>query len=180
MWHDKNNKIIELIAVHVEDFLCTGENSSLESILTKLRKSFSVGKEEQKCFRFLGLNVQSKPNEILLDQNHYICNISKTLLSPSRKNDSLKLNENGKKALQEKIGHLLWVCNQTKPHISFETSNIASNLKNATISDLKLCNKASSKITNDQLTLKYQKLNEKLRLFVYTDASFGNLNDRRS
>ena len=101
MWHDKNN-IIGLIAVHVDDFLCTGENSFLESILTKLQKSFSVGKEEQKCFRFLGLNVQSKPNETVLDQNHYICNISKTLLSPSRKNDSLKLNENEKKALQEK------------------------------------------------------------------------------
>ena len=37
--------------------------------------------------------------------------------------------------------------------------------------------KVSSKITNDQLTLKYQKLNEKLCLFVYKDASFGNLND---
>ena len=49
-------------------------------------------------------------------------------------------------------------------------------LKNATISNLKLCNKVSSKINND-LTLKYQKLNEKLCLFVYTDASFRNLND---
>ena len=86
------------------------------------------------------------------------------------------MNEN-EKALQEKIGQLLWVCNQTRPDISFETSKIASNLKNATISDLKLCNKVSSKITNDQLTLKYQKLNGKLCLFVYTDGSFGNLND---
>ena len=68
-------------------------------------------------------------------------------------------NENEKKAPQEKIGQLLWVCNQTRPDISFETSNIASNFKNATISDLKLCNTVSSKIANDQLT-KYQKLNE--------------------
>ena len=113
----------------------------------------------------------------MLDENHYICNVSKTLLSPSRKNDSLKQNENEKKALQETIGQLLWVCNQTRPDTSFETSNIASNFKNATISDLELCNKVPSKITNDQLTLKYQKLNEKLCLFVYTDASFGNLND---
>ena len=154
MQYDKNNNIIGLIAVHVDDFLCTGENSFLESISTKLRKLISVGKEEQKCFRFLGLNVQSKSNKILLDQNHYICNISKTLLSSSRKNDSLKLNENEKKALQEKIGQLLWVCNQTRPDISFETSNIASNLKNAATSYLKLCNKVSSNITDDRLTLK--------------------------
>ena len=35
-WHDKNNNIIVLIAAHVEDFLCTGENLFSESILTKL------------------------------------------------------------------------------------------------------------------------------------------------
>ena len=64
--------------------------------------------------------------------------------------------------------------------ICFETIKITSNFKNATNSDLKLYNKVSSKITNDQLTLKYQKLNEKLCLYVYTDASFGNLNDRGS
>ena len=58
MWHDRNNNIIGLTAVHVDDFLRTGENSFLESILTKLQKSFSVGKEEQKCFHLLGLNVQ--------------------------------------------------------------------------------------------------------------------------
>ena len=61
MWHDRNNNIIGLIAVHIDDFLRTGENSFLESILTKLQKSFSVAKEEQKCFHLLGLNVQSKP-----------------------------------------------------------------------------------------------------------------------
>ena len=51
------------------------------------------------------------------------------------------------------------------------------NLKNATISDLKLCNKVLSKITDDQIILKYQKLNKNLHLFVYTDVSFGNLKD---
>ena len=126
MWHDKNNI---LIAVHVDDFVCTSENSFLESILMKLRNLFSVEKDEQKCFRFLGPNVQSKQNEILLDQNHYICNISNTLLSPPQKNDSLKLNKNEQKALQENIGQLSWVCNQKGADINFETSNIASNFK---------------------------------------------------
>ena len=53
-------------------------------------------------------------------------------------------------------------------------------MKNATILDLKLCNKVLSKITNDQIVLIYQKLNKHLRLFVYTDATFGSLKDRGS
>ena len=85
MWHDKNNNIIGLIALHVDDFLCNGENSFLESILRKLRKSFSAGKEEQKRFGFLGLSVQSKPNKILLDQNHYIYKYFENVLIPISK-----------------------------------------------------------------------------------------------
>ena len=70
----------------------------------------------------------------MLDQNHYINNISKLLISPSR-SDSLISDENEKK----KIGQLLWVCNQTRLDVTFDISNITSNLKNATILDLKLC-----------------------------------------
>ena len=58
MWHDESNKIIGWIAVHVDDFLCTGESLFPETILGKLVKSFRIGNEEQECFRFLGLNVK--------------------------------------------------------------------------------------------------------------------------
>ena len=44
----------------------------LETILGKLGTSFSIGNEEQECFRFLGLNDKLQNNEILLGQNHYI------------------------------------------------------------------------------------------------------------
>ena len=99
------------------------------------------------------------------------------MISPSCRSDSSILNQNEKKILEEKIGQVLWVCNQSRLDISFDTSNITSNLKNGTILDLKLCNKILSKITNDKIILKYQKLNKNLRFFVYTDVSFGNLKD---
>ena len=91
MWHDENNKIIKLIAVHVDDFLCTSKSLFLETILGKLRKSFSIGNKEQECFHFLGLNIKLQNNEILLDQNHYKNNISKVLISPSHRTDFLIL-----------------------------------------------------------------------------------------
>ena len=43
------------------------------------------------------------------------------------------------KYFKKKIGQLLWVCNQTRLDVTFDISNITSNLKNATILDLKLC-----------------------------------------
>ena len=87
------------------------------------------------------------------------------------------MNENEKLILQTKIGQLLWVCNQRRPDISFDTSMLASSLNNATVFEIKLCNKIISKIKNNKITLKYKKLVNNLKLFVYTDASFGNLKD---
>ena len=175
MWH-KENKFISTIGIHVDDFLCAGENSFMSSIRTKLNESFLLGKEEVECFHFLGLNLKTECNTILLDQNHYIDNISKINLTVFN-DDKYSLNENEKSILQTKIGQLLWVCNPTRPDITFDTSTLASPLNNATISEIKLCDKIISKIKNNKITLKYKKLVNDLKLFVYTDASLGNLKD---
>ena len=148
--------------------------SFISSIRSKLNESFLLGKEV-KCFRFLRLNLKTECNTISLDQNHYIDNISKINLTVF--NDKYSLNENEKSILQTKIGQLQWVCNQTSSDISFDTSTLASSLNNATVSEIKLCNKLISKIKNNKITLKYKKLVNNLELFVYTDASLGNLKD---
>ena len=93
------------------------------------------------------------------------------MISPSCRSDSLVLNENIKKI------QLLWLCNQTRPDISFDNSKITSS---ATVLDLKICNKVLCKITNDQIILKYQKLNKNLCLSAYKDVSFRNLKDDES
>ena len=62
-----------------------------------------------KCFGFLGWNVKFQSDKTLLDQNHYINNISKLLISP-RRSDSLISNENEKKkCFKKKISQLLWI-----------------------------------------------------------------------
>ena len=68
----------------------------------------------------------------MLDQNHYINNISKLLISPPR-SDSLISNENEKKKKNTSRKKLV-------NYNGFATKQdwITSNLKNATILDLKL------------------------------------------
>ena len=96
----KKNKLISIIGIYVDDFLCGGEKFYL--IDKKLNESFSLGKEEVKCFRFLGLNLKTECNTISLDQNHYIDNISKINLTVFN-DDKYSLNENEKSILQTKI-----------------------------------------------------------------------------
>ena len=40
-----------------------------------------------------------------------------------------------------KIGKLLWISKQTRPKISFDVSNLALELRNATVEDIKYCTK---------------------------------------
>ena len=56
----ENNEIIGLIAVYVNNFLCTGISLFLETILGKLRKSCSVDDEERNVLVFLDKMLNSK------------------------------------------------------------------------------------------------------------------------
>ena len=49
-----------------------------------------------------------------------------------------------KDILGQKVSQLLWVCNQSRPDIFLDVSNIASNIKNATIKQLIMSTKRST------------------------------------
>ena len=47
------------------------------NIISKLKETFSVGREENYNFRYLGLNIQSEKIHIAIDQNNYIEQLKK-------------------------------------------------------------------------------------------------------
>lgn len=53
-----NNKFIGIITVHADDFCCAGKELFDQNVIYKLREIFSVGKEENCNFKYLGLNVE--------------------------------------------------------------------------------------------------------------------------
>ena len=66
------------------------------------------------------------------------------------------------------------VINQSVSDICFDVSNIASNIKNATIKQLIDVNKTVNKTKTNQYDLKYQPIEKQSKLVVYVDAAFGN------
>ena len=56
-----------------------------------------------------------------------------------------------KDILGQKVSQLLWVCNQSRPDICFDVSNIASDIKNATIKQLIMSTKQST--TRNQVSM---------------------------
>ena len=89
MWHE-NEDLMGVIYVHVDDFLCSGTNMFFQNIIFKLCKTFSVGKEENNSFRYLGLNIsKNKNNFVTINQSDYINQLNKIIIEPSRKHQHL-------------------------------------------------------------------------------------------
>ena len=173
-WY-KDGVLIGMIAVHVDDFLWSGNDYFSAEVIPQLCNTFSVGREEEKTFRYLGLNIQQHSDSIQVDQTNYIDSLESLLVNEIRQERMLSTNE--KDILRSKIGQLLWVSNQTRPDISFDTFNLAVNINNATTKDIITLNKAVSKLKRELYILKFSQLDNPIKIVVYTDAAFGNLPD---
>ncbi|CAG2248923.1 unnamed protein product [Mytilus edulis] len=73
--------LTSVLAVHVDDFLCAGSSSFKESVVSRIRDMFKVGKESCTCesFKYLGLDLSQENETIVLNQKEYV-RILKTVL----------------------------------------------------------------------------------------------------
>ena len=173
IWCNTKQEVVGLMAINVDDFLCTGDNDFTESLISKLQDNFVLGK-------IFGTEYKTEGNIITFVQKSYVDNLTKINIDINqRKKTTPPLTIPKKEILQSKVGQLLWLCNQTCPDISFQISNLASKLKRSSINELIQCNKIISEVIDINLKLQYQKLQASLKLVVYTETSFGYLTDGR-
>ena len=115
-------------------------------------KIFLTGKTSKNAFRYLGLELNQNIQNITLDQIHYI-NLLQSI------NQKLITNRNTiSDIVQSAVGKLLWVCGQTRPDISFEVCQLATNIKNSDELSMKNVNKLFSNMKQNECKLIYQKL----------------------
>ena len=108
IWYNTKQEVGGLLAIHVDDLLCIGDNDFIESLISKLQDNFGVGKMETKCFKYLGRNIKHEGNIITIDQKNYVDNLTKIDIVNDRiKNPTLPLTKSEKQVLQSKIGKLL-------------------------------------------------------------------------
>ena len=178
IWHNEESQPIGMIAIHVDDFLWSGNSTFQTNVIMKIREFFSIGREEDKSFRYLGLNIEQNEDYITLDQSDYIDALKPILLDHSTSTDR-ELTTKEKDLLRSKLGQILWISNQTRPDISFDVSSLATNLSEATVKDIVTTNKVIKKIKSQpyQFKIQFKTLSTPVRFVVYTDAAFGNLPD---
>ena len=168
-YYHKNDKLSRLIAIHVDDFLWSGNELFSEHIIPQLSKIFTNGKVPKNVFRYLGLDLRQNKEFIILDQIHYI--------------NSLQLvDENSGTSIissivQTSAGKLLWICSQTRPDNCFDVCQLSTNIKNSDKIYLETINKIFENIKQNHCCVRYQKLGNEsdLHTVIYSDAAHGNL-----
>ena len=150
LWCNKINNLIDYILVDVEVFLFAGIRQFHKTIVSKKRETFQVDKEDKRDFNYIGLNIVTTKIHISLDQYQYINNLKKIDTALDLKsNNTSPLTSSEKDQLRAKTGQHLWVINQTIHDISFDVSNLPSKFENATIEDIKYCDKKISKVISN-------------------------------
>ena len=167
-----------MICIHVDDIIWSGNARFKSKVIMKLHSEFIVGNVESQSFRYLGLNITNEKDKISLSQMNYVDSIKPIALSGyDRSNKNADISEKDKDLLRSRIGQLLWVNNQSRPDISFDTCELASNFKNASLKDLVKINKTIRKVNEYPSELHFRKLSKAQKFVAFTDAAFGNLPD---
>ena len=100
---------------------------------------------------YFSLNLCYKEDKITINQKEYTKNLECVNIERCLKHNLFEpLSNDMKHILRQKVGQLLWVCNQSRPDICFDVSKIASNIKNATIKRLIDINKTINKTKRNQ------------------------------
>ena len=179
-YYKYNSKLQGLSVTHVDDFLDAGNRKFKTEILKSIKNSFIIGSEAENDFEYVGVNLEKKKDGITLDQLIYCRSVEGYELSNERKqqrNDCLTSEK--MKGYRKIVGCLNWVATVTRPDLSFDVVSLSTHFKNAKIENLIAANKAVRKLQGQEVAVYYPRLvvNEKLRVLLYTDSAYKNLND---
>ena len=180
-YYSINSKLNGLVLLHVDDFLLSGSVHFKNVVVKNILKKYDISKHTLAgTFQYIGINITQDADFVTLDQFDYGKNIKPVILEPGRnlqKDSDLTANE--KTQYLSLLGKLSWMSYITRPDLKWDVYNASRKNKNPTIQDLMSLNKVVGKLVQDKC-IRYPRTNLKgnIKIVVYSDASFGNLDDK--
>ena len=176
----KDNQLIALIGLHVDDFLHVGNTEFNSTILPRILNNFKVGKSEAESFMYTGFLLEQSRTGVTIDQEQYVSNIEIPNLPAARllqKDSEMSLDELS--LLRQMTGTLNWVTRATRPDLCFDMINLSTKFKGGVIGDLKEARKTLANLKQNQAKILISDVGDitKAEIWCFTDAAFGNINN---
>ena len=146
---------------------------------SNLRSKLNIRREESHTFQYVGIVLENNGHNTYLYQGNYADKLTFIQISRVRAmQPNTELTPNEIESLRSKIEHLLWIAHQSRADILFDSCNLAANVKNCKVQNILIVNKVIERLKSGHVPLKFQHLGDgKLSLFVFSDATLGNLPD---
>ena len=169
-----------IVALHVDDFLHSGNKYFNEEILPQLLSCFKVGKSETKEFMYTGFFLKQDASGVRIDQNKYVRNVQiPTIDVQQMKERDRAMNQDELTLLRQMTGIVNWAARATRPDLSFDMIDLSTKFKGGKIEDLIKAKNVANKLKKDEVSILIADLNnlKDCEMIVYTDAAYRNLND---
>ena len=184
MWYNDKNEVIGHLVSHVDDFVYGGTEKWQEDVIENLKRKFSISAECHGTFKYLGLNIKQSDSGIDIDQSDYVERLQEIPITNERKlNVDEILTSNERSEMRAASGKMLWITNQTRPDMAYETC-MASNLgKSPTVRKILETNKAIRKMKNsNNICVRFPNVGKMMDtdIVVFCDATHASLPDGSS
>ena len=184
MWYDEENMLTGHLVSHVDDFVFGGTEDWKKQVIDKIKDMFKISAESHVSFKYLGLNVKQSDDCISIDQRSYIESIQPVDLPKERRQQKDEiLTKEERRSLKSLSGKMMWVTNQTRPDMAFETCVMSNQGKNPTVKKIIEANKAVKKLKNtNNICIKFPSLGNpaNISILAYGDGTHASLADGSS
>ena len=183
IWYDSDGNLMGVLATHVDDFIYGGNEYFLTTVIVALIQTFKVSKACDGSFKYLGITIKQNNGVVEVDQDLYVPGISCiSYEKASGAASSCPMTHAERSDLKCLSGQMNWVTSQTRPDLSFETCVMSNAGKESPKKLLFDANKAVKKLKSNSVKVKFPCLGrpEKLKVVVFSDATYGSLVDGAS
>ena len=179
--HDSSGNLIGIIVLHVDDFLHAGSDDFRSKVSRKLEEIFTMGKTEQKVFKYVGFDIEQEEDGVRVSMKNYTEEKIEIFdIDPGR---ALQQEENltaeEKSQLRKTAGRIGWLGRGARPDLVFAQVEMSTKFLNGKVKDLIRASKLTRKVKSSKSEIFLRKLGpvEDWIIEVSTDASLSNLND---
>ena len=176
----KDNKLIGIVALHVDDFLHAGSPYFNKTILPQLLGCFKVGKSESREFMYTGFYLKQDNTGIQIDQHKYVDNVTVPVIDVKQMKDrEREMNQEELSLLRQMTGIINWTARATRPDLSFDMIDLSTKFKGGKVDDLVKAKNVAARLKKEVVTIKISSLGDlnDCQMIVYTDAAYRNLNN---
>ncbi|CAE7266153.1 RE1 [Symbiodinium natans] len=185
---ESDGRLIGALIVHVDDIMIATDGScKAERMVKLLHERFPFGEwrraseaAEGEGVKYCGKRVVVRGtagDEFLEVHQDELCEgrLEKVPLDPGRKeclHESVTVEE--KTNFRSTVGSLQWLCNQTRPDISFEVNQLQKRVNSLKVEDVLRVNKLVDEVKKHRHCLQFRNLGKDVEVTVYHDAALFN------